>query len=89
MVSIKHSGADAAARQARIILSEIEHIVPQARFEVALELRQIEIGAAAARQQFLGVVEEEQSEIEQRARDRRAVDQEMLFDQVPAARANK
>ena len=41
------------------------------------------------RHQRLGVVEEEQAEIEQRAGDRLAVDQEVLLVQVPAARAHQ
>ena len=36
----------------------------------------------------LGVVEKEETEIEERAGDRLAVDQKMLFGQMPAARAD-
>ena len=54
----------------------------------ALELGQIEIGAGALGELRLGVVEEIEAEIEQRARDRRAVDGQMRFGQVPAARAH-
>ena len=41
------------------------------------------------RDQILGVVEKEQAEIEQRARDRLAVHKKMLFIQVPPARTNE
>ena len=52
--------------------------VPQARLEVALQLRQVEVGAGAAAQQLLGVVEDVEAEVEQRARHRLAVDQHVL-----------
>ncbi len=66
-----------------------EHIVPQPRLEVALDLRQVKVGAGAARQQFLGVVKEEQREIEERAGHRVAVDEHVLFREMPAARAHE
>src|SRR5262249_61221502 len=53
-----------------------------------LELGQIEIGAGALGKLRLGIVEEKETEIEQRARYRRAVDRQVRFGQVPAARAD-
>ena len=65
---------DRPARHAQLLLRGDENVVPQPRFEVAFELGQIEVGAAAARDQFLRVVEEVQAEIEDAAGDRLAVD---------------
>src|SRR5437588_90200 len=43
----EHRGANAAARHAERILRVIEHVVPEASFQMAFHLRQIEIGAGA------------------------------------------
>src|ERR687884_115509 len=43
--------------------------IPQARLEMRLHLRQIEVRTLAARQQLLRVVEEEQREVEDAAGD--------------------
>ena len=48
--------ANRAARNAELVLREIENVVPNARFEMALHFRQIKIRAAPARDQFPGVV---------------------------------
>ena len=85
----QHRGANRAAGNPHIVLREIKNVVPQARFLVALHLRQIEIRPRSVREQTLGVMEKEQAEIEQRARDRLAVHEEMLFIQVPAAGTNE
>src|SRR5260370_25742066 len=66
-----------------------KYVIPEAGFEVALELGQIEIRACAARQQFLRVVPEEEPEIKQRSRHRLPVDDDVLLRQMPAARPNK
>ena len=85
----QHRGADRALWQAEFFLRMEEHVVPQPRFQMTFDFRQVEIGAGAARPQLRGIVEKEQAEIEQRPRHRRAVDQEVLFRQMPAARAHE
>ena len=70
-------------------LRQHEHIVPEPRLQVAFHLGQIEIGAGAAVEQRLGVVEEVQAEVEEAGRDGLAIDEHMLFRQVPAARAHQ
>ena len=45
--------------------------------------------AASARDQFPGVVKKEETEIEECAGDRLAIDEQMLLVQVPAARPNE
>jgi len=55
----QHRRSNGALPQAKLRLGVDEHLVPQARLEMALDLGQIEIGSSAARRQLLGVVEEE------------------------------
>ena len=70
-------------------LREKKDVVPQAGFQMALQLGEIEIRAAAAFQQFRRVVEEEQAEIEERRGDRLAIQQHVFLIQVPAARTDQ
>src|SRR2546427_7439817 len=58
---------DRSARNAEPILGGDEHVVPQPRLAVVLELRQVEVRAAATIQQLLRVVkrsEEHTSELQ-------------------------
>src|SRR5207244_2632552 len=81
--------ADRAARQAQLLLGERERLRPQARLEMRLELRQIEVRPAAALEQFPRVVEEREPEVEERGGYGFAVDREMPLRQVPAARPDQ
>ena len=83
----QHRGADAAPRDAQFVLGHEEDIVPQAGFQMAFQLGKVEIGPAALVEQFSGVVEEEEAEVEQRGRHRLAVQPHVLFRQVPAPAA--
>ena len=65
-----------------------EHLVPEVRLLVRLELRQVEVRAAAGVDGRLARVEQVHPEIEQRGRDRRAVHEHVRLDEVPAARAD-
>src|ERR1700676_3083553 len=56
---------------------------------MALQLRQVEVRTRAVGHQLLGVMEKEQSEVEERARDRFIAEQYVLFVQMPAARAHQ
>ena len=56
---------------------------------MALHLGQVEVRAGAAAERFLGIVEEVEAEIEQRARHWLAVDHHVLLEQMPAAGANE
>ena len=85
----QHGGADGAAGNAEVVLRKTEDVVPQPRFQMAFHLRQVEIWAGASADQFLRVVKEVQSEIEQRAGDGLAIHQEMSLIQMPAARAHQ
>ena len=77
MVSISTVARMVPLRHAEFLLRADEDVVPQPRFEMALHLGQIEVRAAAARQQFLRVVEKVEAEIEEGAGDGLAVDEDM------------
>jgi hypothetical protein len=70
----QHRAAHAAVRHAERRLGVREDVVPQARLEVALHLRQVEVRTAAPREQLLGVVEEIEPEIDEPAGDGTAVE---------------
>jgi hypothetical protein len=55
---------------------------------VAFHLRQVEEGAGAAGDLLLGVVEEDQAEVEDAAGDALAVNGDVLLVEVPAARTD-
>ena len=86
-------GADCAVFDPEVLLREREHVVPQLRLEVRLELRQVEVWSAPLLDERLRVVEEVQPEIDQASGCRHggsaAVDKaEVLLHQVPAARSH-
>jgi len=85
---IRTKQADRAAPHAQRVLRGDEDIVPEPGFEMVLEFRQVEIGAGARARQRLVVVGQKDRKVEQRTRDRLAVDVQMFFRQVPAARAH-
>src|SRR5438874_11272835 len=78
-------GADRPTRNSELVLREVEHVIPQPCLEVAFQLRQIEVRPAAPAEEPLGVVEEVETEVEQAARYRLAVEQHMPLLEVPAA----
>ena len=75
---------DRPARDTEPVLREAEDVVPEARLEVRLELRQVEVAPVAA-----VVAEEVEAEVEERPGDRLAVDLEVALDEMPAARADE
>ena len=74
-------GLDRAGLEPERFFREVEDLVPKARFETALELRNVEPGP-------LGVVEDIEAEVEERAGDRLAVDVKVPLGQMPAPRAH-
>ena len=84
----EHRGLDGSCGDAQRFLGRHEDIVPQTRFQVALHFREVEIRAAAPGQEIFGVVEKEESEIEQASRDGCAVNLDMFLHQVPTPRAH-
>ncbi len=66
-----------------------EDVVPEAGFEVRLHLGQVEVGAGAAGEEFLRVVEGVEAEVEERTGHGLAVDQHVALFEVPAAGADE
>ncbi len=85
----QHRRPDGAARDAEFILSRHKDLVPQTRLQVVFELGQVEVRTGALVDEPAGVVEEEQPEVEQRARHRLAVQKHVLLGHVPAARTHE
>ncbi len=79
---------DGADRQTQVVLGMDEDVVPEPRLQMVLQLGQVVVGAGAAGDQRLGVVEEMQAEIRQSADYRLAVDADKVVRQMPAARAH-
>ena len=75
---------DRSLRHTEPVLRPDEDVVPEARLEVRLELREVEVAAVAA-----VVAEEVEAEVEQRPRHRRAVDLVVPLLEVPAARPHE
>jgi hypothetical protein len=84
----EHGGPDGARRQAEQFLRVAEYVVPQPRFEMALQLGQVEVRPATALQLRTRAVEQVEPEVHQRGGDRPPVDHHVLLDQVPAAGAH-
>ena len=61
--------ADRAAPEAELVLGDVERVVPQARLEVRLELREIEVRPAAGVEQRAAVVEDVEAEVEEARAD--------------------
>ena len=85
----EHRRLDRPLRHAQLVLRHHENVVPQPRLEMTLQLGQIEIRTATAGDELLRIVEKEQREVEEAARDRRAVDFDVLLGEMPAARAHE
>jgi len=81
--------ADRAAGDAEHFLCDDEHLVPEPRFTMALELRQVEIRPTPTREQLAGIVMEVEAEVEERRGGRRAIDLHVAFDEVPATGAHQ
>src|SRR5215212_6085694 len=75
----QNGGANRSLRNAKFILRELEGIIPNPRFQVALHLREVKIRTGAASEQLLRVVEKVETEIEETAGDRRAIDQHVFL----------
>ena len=85
----QHRGAQRAAGQVQLLLREAQHVVPESRFQVVLQLRQIEVGAEPFVQPPSPVVEHIKAEVDQAGRGRLTVDAQMLLWQVPAPRSDQ
>ena len=80
---------DGAARNAELILREVEHVVPQTRFEMALQFGQVEIWTRAALSEAICIQKQIQAKVEERGGDGFATQRHVFFIQMPAARTHK
>ena len=85
----QNGGFDRALRDAEQIFGFNKHVVPEARFQIMLELGQIEINARALFEAIADVVEEIDREIKQAAGSLFPINPNMFFGEVPAARAHQ
>ena len=76
-------------RNAKLGLRQKKGFVPKPRLEVALHLGQVEVRRRASFEPFPGVVEDEEPEVEEGARDRSAIDRHVSLRQVPASRPDE
>ena len=81
-------GPDRAPVDPEGVLGGVEGVVPQPGLEVALQLRQVEVGPETFVEQAAGVVEEAEPEVEQAGRDGQTVDEDVALDEVPAPGAH-
>jgi len=61
----KNCGADGVVGHADIGLREHKDVIPETSFEVVLHLGKIEVGTESAFDEFLGVMEEVEREVEE------------------------
>src|SRR5690606_20124329 len=75
--------ANAPLGDSQRVLREDEHVVPQRSLLAALQLREIDVRPRTTLQECTRVVVEEETEVEERRRDRRPVDPNVALLQVP------
>src|SRR3546814_20641084 len=85
----QHRRLDGAALDAELVLGMVEDVVPEARLEMVLELRQVEVGTGAVFDELPCIVEKVEAEIDKAAGHWLAVDMDMVFGQVPDARPDQ
>lgn len=79
--------ADSTEWDANVSLGEIEDIVPESSFAVVLHLRQVKVWTRAASDELLGIVEEIESKVENRAAYRLVINSDTGFIEVPPTRS--
>ena len=89
----QHGRTDRAVRDADVLLAEGEDVVPQLRLFAGFELGDVEVRATAVRDQPGGVVEEVQTEVDERSGCRHLAtgavgEADVVLDEVPAARTH-
>ena len=74
---------DGSLRDVKEVLGSDKDVVPEPGLQMALHLGQVEVGPGALGQQRLGVVEEEDSKVEDGSWDGPAVHDEVVLGQMP------
>src|SRR5215469_4026013 len=79
-------GPDCTVRDAQFFLCQDEDVIPETGFQVTLKFGQVKIRAGTFFDQGFGVVEEVEGEVEDATGDWFAVDENVLFGEMPASR---
>ena len=85
----QHRAFDRPTAQIERVFRECKHVVPKSGFQMALQLRKVEVGTGPLGQQAAGVMKDIEPEVEERAGHRLPVDQEVPFRQMPSAWAHQ
>jgi len=83
----KTSAPNRPSGHADPILRNTEDIVPKSRFKVTLHFGEVEIGSCAGPDEFVGIVEKVETEIENGAGDGFTIHHKMLFVEMPTSGA--
>ncbi len=85
----QNGGFDRSFRDVEERLRKHKDLIPQTRFKVAFELRQVKVGTGPASEKLLRVVEGVEAKVEEGTGYRFAIDQDVRLFEMPAARADK
>ncbi|HEX6669146.1 MAG TPA: hypothetical protein VF061_06285, partial [Gemmatimonadales bacterium] len=77
---------DRAAGERQRVLGRVEDVVPEPGLEMALQLGEVEVGAAPSRPELARVMEEVECEVHQARRHRPSLQQNVLLLQMPTPR---
>jgi hypothetical protein len=82
------SPANRPTRHTDPILRNTENIIPKAGFEMTFHLGEVKVWACAGLDQFMGIVEEIETEIEDAAGDRLTINDKVFLIEMPTSRAS-
>ena len=74
-----------SSRHANVILTELEDIIPETSFEIVFHLGEIEVRTLTILDELLGIVEEIETKVEERARHRLAINLNVWLVEMPAS----
>lgn len=78
------SSSDGSSGHANVVLSKVEGVVPETSLEVALHLGEVEVRSESLLLGLEGIVEEVETEIEERTGDGLAINSDVLLLEVPS-----
>src|SRR5262249_24742798 len=85
----EHGGANGAQQNDQFVLGQHKYVIPEVSFQVVLQFWQVEIGPGTFREQCSHIVEKVKGEVEDAARNRLAIDEHVLFREMPSTRAHQ
>lgn len=81
-------GTDGTAGHADVVLSQVDGVVPEAGFEMGLHLGEVEVRTETPLHGLEGIVEEVETEVEERSGHGLAIDSDVLLKKVPPTGAD-